>query len=109
MLKECSRNIYTSLYDFTIFINHEKIECNKAFCCCLSEVIFQAVLFDETLSEFHFNNIQNEEILISLFNILDGKLLQGDIYQDRSVTETFYLIDCNFEYHFDFENYKDIV
>jgi hypothetical protein len=69
MLLERSARIKKSLYDFTIFVNNIKIKCNKAFCCCLSQTIFQVVLNDSSVEEFHFK-ISKMNIFLFLYLIL---------------------------------------
>jgi hypothetical protein len=77
------------LQDFTIFIDDEEFHCNKSFCCCLLQTIFQAVICDSSLTEYHFNNLDNEIMLNSLLEILHWKSFQIDKYSDMEVLELF--------------------
>jgi hypothetical protein len=108
MLLERSKVIRKSLIDFAIFINNKKIKCNKAFCCCLFETVFQAVCNDTSLRDFHFSNIENEKILNSLLEILHGETFQVDKYSSKEIVEYFSLVGCHFEVSFNFNDYNDI-
>jgi hypothetical protein len=108
MLKKGSKKQRKSLQDFTIYINDEKIKCNKVFSCCLSQAIFQAVLNDASITEYHFNNIHNNQIFFSLFRILDIHSFQSDSYSNREVIECFSIVGFNFKTHISFQDFDDI-
>jgi hypothetical protein len=109
MFQKGSKKIRKSLYYFTIFVNNEKINCNKAFSCCLSNSIFQAIFNDASIKEFHFNNVHNEQIFISFFNILFGESFQAGIYSNREVIECFSFVGCYFTIPLNFQNFDDII
>jgi hypothetical protein len=109
MLQKGSTKIRKSLFDFIIFVNDEEIECNKAFCCCLSKAIFEVVSNDASITEYHFNDVHNKQTFVSLFGILDGDPFQSDCYSNREVIECFCQIGSNFEFPFDIQSYDDIV
>jgi hypothetical protein len=73
MFVEGSKKLRKTLHDFTIFVNDLKIKCNQAFLCCLSQRISRVVFNDSTLTEFSFNDVLNENLFISLVNILKGE------------------------------------
>jgi hypothetical protein len=98
MLFEHSNKIIKSLYNFTIFINNTKIKCNKAFCCCLSQAVFQASFNDESLSEYGFNNIQNTEIFFSVFEILYGQSFQLNVYSIKEILECCCIVGCTYKF-----------
>jgi hypothetical protein len=89
MFKNGSNKIKSSLHNFQIFVNNSKIKYNKVFFCCLSKTIFQSVLYDTSISEYHFGDIQNEKILISLFNIVFGESFQQVSFQTKKLLNVF--------------------
>jgi hypothetical protein len=86
-LHEGSKNFRKFLFDFKVFINDKVILCNKTFSCCLSRTILQAVSIDTSIKEYHFKDIQNEQLLVSFFNILCEQSFKGDGYSSRDVIE----------------------
>jgi cell division protein FtsB len=109
MFQKGSKTIRKSLFDFTIYVNDEKIKCNKAFSCCLSQAILQKNSNDTSITEYHFKDINNEELFISFFNILDGHSFQADKYSNRELVECFSIVGCSFEVPFNFKDCNDII
>jgi hypothetical protein len=60
------------------------------------------------LTEYNFLNIPNEEIYISLFEIISGEFFQIDNYSIRETNEHFCLVGYKFEFSFNLEYYNDI-
>jgi hypothetical protein len=108
MLKKRSNKIRTSLYDFKLFINDQEFIFNKALIFCLSEKIFQVVFNDDSIIEFHFNNVLNENIFFSLLSISKGESFQLDLFSKSEILQFFSLIGFNFPLPFDLEDYDDI-
>jgi hypothetical protein len=98
-----------SLCDFTIFVNEEVIICNKAFSCCLSQAILQSVSFDTSIKDYHFKDVQNQQIFISFFNILFGESFLADSYTIREVIECFSITGSSFKIPYDIQDYDDVI
>jgi hypothetical protein len=67
-----NRQTLSQLFNFTIYINDEAFRCNSAFASCLSNTVFNLRLQNPSIQEIHFNNIDFHDILLSLFQILNG-------------------------------------
>jgi hypothetical protein len=62
----------SQLFDFTVYINNEPFFCNYAFASCLSNTIFDLHCQNPTIQDIHFDGIYFDDILLSLFQILNG-------------------------------------
>jgi hypothetical protein len=62
----------STLFDFTVYINKEPFLCNSVFVSCLSRTIFDLKYHDSSVQEIHFNDINFDNALLSLFQMLNG-------------------------------------
>jgi hypothetical protein len=62
----------SKLFDFTVYINHRPFHCDSVFTSCFSQTIFAVKCQNSSIQEIHFNNIDLDHILLSLFEILNG-------------------------------------
>jgi hypothetical protein len=70
--RDISQSKLELLQNFTIFINQQAFRCNSIFASCLSQNIFELLLFDSTLDQIYWNDPSLDQILISLFHLLLG-------------------------------------
>jgi hypothetical protein len=108
MLSNSSKKLIKSLHNFTIYVNNENIKCNKAFSCCLSQAIFKAVFNELSIEEFHFKNIQNQDLFISFFNILCEESFQTNNYSNRELIECLSIVGSSIEIPYEFQDCDEI-
>jgi hypothetical protein len=101
MFVEGTQEIKYSLLDFDVYINGYKIQCNRNFVSCLSELIFHSLLSDISLNEFKFDNISHPQIFIFLFDIFQGYPFKLENFSMKEVVESFCILGCPFQ----IENY----
>jgi hypothetical protein len=109
ILSQTTKFIRESLNDFSVYINKHEIRCNKNLCCCLSDLIFQSVIHDQSLTEFYFNNAINKNIIIDLFQILSGYPFKPRNYNMKEVIESFLLILTLVEIDYILDDFESLI
>jgi hypothetical protein len=107
MFSGASHKALSSLNDFSIYFGKHEFQCNKLFSSCLSNSIFQLVLVAPSLTECHFDEIKDQRILNSLFNILKGIPFEISNIPPDDLIQSFNLIGCSFE--IDFRSFDDLI
>jgi hypothetical protein len=110
MFSDFSLDIQKTINNFTIYINEQKISCNKQFASCLSNKIFQIILKDNSLNTYHFKSSSLDNQMISLFGILTGSVIQSDNYSSAELIQCFFLLGFPFQIeNFEFEDFDQLV
>jgi hypothetical protein len=90
----CDEEILKSLNDFDIFINGKTLSFNKHFICCLTDIIFQLVLKDNTLTYYRFETSSFNDHIIFLTSILSGTVIESADYLDEKLILCFNILGC---------------
>jgi hypothetical protein len=109
MFLNVSKEIRESLNDFNVFLDNHQIHCNKCFSCCLSKSIYDAVLQDQSLTEFHFHLNVADIIFQSIFNILFGYTFKIKNVSQQNLLKCFCLVGCPFEIKYEIEHFKELI
>jgi hypothetical protein len=82
----------STLFDFTIYINGESFHCNSSFASCLSQTIFELKQNHSTIQEIHFDDLELDSILNSLFQILNDHSILFSRFDLNMIKSAFKLI-----------------
>jgi hypothetical protein len=85
-------------FDFAVCINHEPFLCNSAFASCLSQTIFELKCQNSTIQEIHFYDIAFDDVLFSLFEVLNGHSFLLSSTDLNSIQLAIDLIDESFHF-----------